>query len=313
MKESIKEYLYFTLSERIGAISLVLLFVAVIYSYNKFANQPPTVDPMLVLQQEMALLKLALKEQEHTKNETSDYNYSKQTSENATSRYSDPRKAKYQKSHKQQTQYSKPKKSTKTYSNKKPERLPQTEYKHKVTPVSLKARGSQKHAPSESNSGITASAPADFSRAKTKVDRKPNYRFRKPLKVDVNKATAESFQKLYGIGPAYSKRIVKFREALGGFSAVHQVSEVYGMPDSTFQSILPNLEISPVILHKMDLNTVSKDDLAMHPYLHWKQAKIIVAYRDMHGPFNHFDDLKKIHGLEQDMIEKMKPYLKVND
>jgi len=34
--------------------------------------------------------------------------------------------------------------------------------------------------------------------------------------LDVNKATALDFQKVYGIGPVYSKRIVKFRAIFGG-------------------------------------------------------------------------------------------------
>ncbi|NJL77073.1 MAG: helix-hairpin-helix domain-containing protein, partial [Saprospiraceae bacterium] len=37
----------------------------------------------------------------------------------------------------------------------------------------------------------------------------------------------------------YANRIVKFREALGGFASVEQVAETYQLPDSTFQKIKP--------------------------------------------------------------------------
>jgi len=45
-----------------------------------------------------------------------------------------------------------------------------------------------------------------------------------------------------GIGPTYAKRIVKYRNSLGGFHAINQLSEVYGLADSTFQSIRPQLK-----------------------------------------------------------------------
>ena len=47
--------------------------------------------------------------------------------------------------------------------------------------------------------------------------------------LDVNKATALDFQKVYGIGPVYSKRIVKFRAIFGGFVHMDQLQQVYGL------------------------------------------------------------------------------------
>ena len=35
--------------------------------------------------------------------------------------------------------------------------------------------------------------------------------------IDVNRADAQEWQQLYGIGPVLSGRIVKFRDLLGGF------------------------------------------------------------------------------------------------
>ena len=43
-------------------------------------------------------------------------------------------------------------------------------------------------------------------------------------------STVEDWQKLRGVGPSFSKRIVKFRDRLGGFYSIEQVGETYGLP-----------------------------------------------------------------------------------
>ncbi|NJK83455.1 MAG: helix-hairpin-helix domain-containing protein [Saprospiraceae bacterium] len=53
--------------------------------------------------------------------------------------------------------------------------------------------------------------------------------------VDINKATAEEWMQLRGLGQARSAAILKFRNALGGFTSIEQVKETYNLPDSVFQ------------------------------------------------------------------------------
>lgn len=63
--------------------------------------------------------------------------------------------------------------------------------------------------------------------------------------IDINTATAEEWKSLPGIGDILSARIVKFRQSIGGFTAIEQVSKTYGLKDSTFQFIKPYLKFSP--------------------------------------------------------------------
>lgn len=49
---------------------------------------------------------------------------------------------------------------------------------------------------------------------------------------------------LPGIGSKLANRIVTFREKLGGFYAVEQLKETYGLPDSTFQMLKPYLTVN---------------------------------------------------------------------
>ncbi len=126
--------------------------------------------------------------------------------------------------------------------------------------------------------------------------------------VDINQATAEEWQQLRGIGPAYARRIVAFRDKLGGFTHVGQVAETFGLPDSIFQGIRPRLQHSPV-LRRIFINEADVQSLQAHPYLNWRQANAIVAYRANHGPFNSVEDVKKVKALPPEVVEKLEGYL----
>lgn len=129
-----------------------------------------------------------------------------------------------------------------------------------------------------------------------------------PIVLDINQADIEEWQQLYGIGPAYAKRIVRFREALGGFVSIDQIGEVYGLPDSTFQQIKPFLQPSP-LFKKININTATEEELKKHPYISWKQAGVIYNYKTQHPPFENIQDLEKVKALPKDVIEKLEPYL----
>lgn len=134
---------------------------------------------------------------------------------------------------------------------------------------------------------------------------------RKPVVVDMNTSSIDEFQKVYGIGPYYAKRIVEFRELLGGFVRVEQLSEMYGMPDSTYQKIKPGLKIGTISTRKINVNTATADDLKIHPYIKWKIANAIVKYRKTHGKYAAVSDLKKNYAISDDLYHKLEPYLTV--
>ena len=128
--------------------------------------------------------------------------------------------------------------------------------------------------------------------------------------IDINTATEEDWQQLRGIGPYFSKKIVQFREKLGGFASIEQVGETYGLPDSTFQNVKAWLELSPIVV-KLNINEADEAQLAGHPYISKKESKLIVAYRNQHGQFNALDNLLNIKVLDAAWLEKVRPYLAI--
>lgn len=138
----------------------------------------------------------------------------------------------------------------------------------------------------------------------------PKWPARKP--VDINRADAESWKTLPGIGEKRALQMVNYRDKLGGFLSVEQVGQMYNLPDSVFQSIKPFLVMDTREIRKIDLNSVSAAALAAHPYFSKKQAELIVNYRLQHGAYHSIDDIEKIIPFtDKGWLAKVKGYLEV--
>jgi len=127
--------------------------------------------------------------------------------------------------------------------------------------------------------------------------------------IDINSADTFAFISLPGIGSKLASRIVNFRDKLGGFYSIDQVSETYGLADSTFQKIRPLLVLENVSIKKMNVNTATKDDMKSHPYLRWNLANAIVEYRNQHGNFSSLEELKMISAITDEVFNRIKFYL----
>ena len=128
------------------------------------------------------------------------------------------------------------------------------------------------------------------------------------IAIDINTATAGDWQQLRGIGPSFARRIVNYRDKLGGFAKVEQVAETFGLPDSTFQQLEPHLRASSVY-RKIRINEADVETLKAHPYLNWKQANMLINYRANHGPFRTFEDVRRVEGLPGETLQKIEAYL----
>lgn len=131
----------------------------------------------------------------------------------------------------------------------------------------------------------------------------------KSITIDLNKADTSELKRLRGIGSVLASRIVKFRDALGGFHDVDQVREVYGISQETFESIKSSLQTSSSDIKKIAINSLSMAELSKHPYISKKQAQAIINYRTQHGNYLDIYTLSQNKALDQDFLRKIEPYL----
>jgi competence protein ComEA len=131
---------------------------------------------------------------------------------------------------------------------------------------------------------------------------------------DLNAADTVQLKSVYGIGPVLSKRIIRFRDALGGFIRQEQLNEVYGLDSAVINKLLKVAFIAQNFTPKqIDMNTADERQLASHPYIKKFMARAIVAYRFQHGKFTDVEDLRKLNLLQPEDIDKILPYLKINE
>jgi DNA uptake protein ComE-like DNA-binding protein len=128
---------------------------------------------------------------------------------------------------------------------------------------------------------------------------------------DINTADSLSLMDVYGIGPALARRIILFRSRLGGFVSMNQLAEVYGLDSAVVKRIRRQFEVrtgfEPI---KLDLKTITFDEMANHPYISRRQAHAIASYRSQYG-ISSGQELMNIKILDSLWYARILPYLKL--
>lgn len=128
--------------------------------------------------------------------------------------------------------------------------------------------------------------------------------------IDLNKADSADLVSLPGIGEKLSSRIIRFRDKLGGFTSIAQLSEVYGIDPSLVSALADNFVVHQgADVKHIRINEIRLEELAKHPYAGYVNAKLIVAYRTAHGQINNADELLSIGEIDKTKIEKLLAYL----
>jgi competence ComEA-like helix-hairpin-helix protein len=128
--------------------------------------------------------------------------------------------------------------------------------------------------------------------------------------VDINIADTMEFSKISGIGFGYARRIIKYRESLGGFVSVEQMKEVYKLPPEVIDDHLANFKLESKELSKININIADVATLKRHPYITWNVANSIVQMRNAHGNYKQVTDIQKSDLINDELFLKIAPYLK---
>lgn len=147
----------------------------------------------------------------------------------------------------------------------------------------------------------------EFKRDTTKHNW-PKKEFKK-LSIDLNLTDTLELVKLYGIGPSFARRIVKFRDNLGGIHTKEQLLDVWGMDSARYAGIESEVFVTTGSLQTININTATYEELKNHPYIKYNVARAIVNYRKQHGSFKQVTDLGKIHVINKELLQKLRPYL----
>ena len=128
--------------------------------------------------------------------------------------------------------------------------------------------------------------------------------------IDINSADTAELKKIPFIGSSYAKRIVKYREILGGFYSIEQLKEVYGIDNDFFLKISSYVSITenPPI-QTISVNQSSLDRLKAHPYINFYQAKIIIELRKKQSQIRNISELALPDEFSENDLKRLAHYL----
>lgn len=127
--------------------------------------------------------------------------------------------------------------------------------------------------------------------------------------VELNTADTLILKKVPGIGSAFSNRIVKYRNLLGGFYSVTQLSEVYGIDEDRYNTLKEWFCVNPQLIHKRSVNNLTQDSLSRHPYINYRQAKAIKQLCRQKGKLTGWENIQLLEEFSDYDRERIEPYL----
>ncbi|MCU0432584.1 MAG: helix-hairpin-helix domain-containing protein [Bacteroidia bacterium] len=132
---------------------------------------------------------------------------------------------------------------------------------------------------------------------------------RLPEVIELNAADTSALMHLEGIGPVFARRIVAYRQRLGGFYSPAQLTEVFGFDEERLEMIDGKVKTDSTYIRKINVNTASAAELKKHPYFTPVVANAVVNYRNAHGPFRNLPEVMRCQLFGPDLYRKLAPYL----
>lgn len=125
--------------------------------------------------------------------------------------------------------------------------------------------------------------------------------------INLNTADTLLLQRIPGIGPAYARSIVGYRDRLGGFISATQLTEIEYLPAGIEKWC--RVESSTPI-RRLALNRATFKELIRHPYLNYEQVKAIVNRRQKMGDLRGWKDLGNSPHFSPRDTMRLSPYVK---
>ena len=123
--------------------------------------------------------------------------------------------------------------------------------------------------------------------------------------VDVNTADTTELKKIPGIGSGIARRIVAYRNRLGGFYSLEQLNEV----EFVSADLLKWFKLESDSVRKLSINRAGLDQLRAHPYINFYQAKVIIEYRRKRGEIKSLSQLSLYEEFTEKDLKRLSAYI----
>lgn len=132
--------------------------------------------------------------------------------------------------------------------------------------------------------------------------------------LDLNLATLTDLETLPNIGPKKAEAILEFRNRIGGFASIQELTLVSGIGEKTLESLSPMLTVTsprqvpipdsgveqtwtPQTESIININTATIEQLMELKGIGEVTARKIVLDRQLNGPYRSISDLQRVRGI----------------
>lgn len=125
--------------------------------------------------------------------------------------------------------------------------------------------------------------------------------------IDISTADTSSLKTVPGIGSYFARKIVYYRNELGGYVSVNQLDEINDFPKDSKKF----LAVKTIAVKKININKATLVQMKRHPYMGFFRAKIIMDYRREHGMIRNIEDLADNKHFTHEAIGRLAPYVEM--
>ena len=129
--------------------------------------------------------------------------------------------------------------------------------------------------------------------------------------LNINTASQEELEQLPEIGPFYAKKIIEYRNELGGYNETSQLMEMWKFDVHRFHKLKEYVNVGDGVKKRIDINKASLNELKAHPYIDYSVANSIVKLRIQKGGFKSIEDILESKLIDYPLFDDIKYYIKI--
>lgn len=130
-----------------------------------------------------------------------------------------------------------------------------------------------------------------------------------PSLVELNSADSAALRSVAGIGEKSVMEILRYRDLLGGYYSVEQLSELDVVTERNFEKISQQIYCDSARIKKININFASPKALEAHPYITSRALRRIVNKRQLKGGWSTVEELIEDDIFSEDEAKHIAPYL----
>lgn len=131
-----------------------------------------------------------------------------------------------------------------------------------------------------------------------------------PSLIELNSADSATLVAIRGIGAKTAKAIIDYRNRLGGFYRIEQLSEVRGVTEQNYERIVQQIWCDSCEIQKISVIFAPAEVLAKHPYLPPQKLRKLLKQRQLKGGWTTIEEMINDDIFSVDEAARIAPYLR---